>query len=1327
MQVALCAIVLHSGCLREFSTTCGNGGVCPPGLLCVDTDSTTVDGEICAVGTCGNGRLDPGESCDDSNNRAGDGCPADCAEPCGDGVRDPREACDDGNTDDRDGCSADCQSRDGMFRVSPPMVSFAAVEGDELPAAVRVTVHFEYVGDTVLVGYASGVPQPSWLSIAEGPTSDTAAELELRVTDTSAVGSRSTSVRLLISHQNSTGLETVDLPVSYNVARSTLAIEATPMTLAFTASPGDVGLPAQAVHVTFDGTRASLLSAPAWAAVSAPTAETSPVSFAVSIRDTSFQVGTELSDELVFRTTRGQLQRTASVRLTYHVVPPPDLAIQAAPGSLEFAAVAGGAVPPAQPVSVTFSGADVSVVSAPAWLTVARSTPVANPTTFSISVNSTSFAAGTTQSGDVVFRTSRGPSQRTTGVRVDYRLRSRPEVQFVAPYVGVAGRSNTVRIRGRGFATGGPVTVRIGQLEIGPVVPDGDTQITVAYPALPEGRYPVTLVDPTAIAPMSPELVIVAPPAFGYQAIAAPGVRKRILFDAERGAIYGVNRDDQDIEHFAYANHRWSVQPPHIVPLLTDIALAPDGRSLVVLDRNTINEMSLTDGRFAPVPRIDNPDPLCGGFFDQAVSANNGQLAVITDYVGCSGWPPNYLYDLRSRSLSRAFDIHNHVVAAASGDGSRIYAGSTSLHEPITSFDSLSRTFSSSTFDLELFAISVSENASRVITSYFGNHKVYGRSLVLTGNLPGGGVALASRDSTRAFIYVEDAGSARLEVYNLDGALQPDALYPLLGTVMLPDAANGAGSSHPPVAMTSNPDDTVVFISGDSKLLVVPVGSADNLSVQATPAALAFTAPARGPVPSSQSVDVMFNGTAVAVLSAPPWLTVSAPPGPLTSPASFAVTIDSTAFQGGTTLSGDIVFVTTRGMLQLTTTVHVDYRIGIVPDVWFVAPYVGIARRGGTVHVRGKGFQAPGGPVTISIGDVVIGPVVPDSDTQITLNYPGLPEGRYPVTVSSPPGIAPDQPELVIVTPHAFRYQALAAPGFRRIAYDAERQAIYALSRSDQRIDLLAYAGGLWSTRSSHVIPGLADIALMPNGRSLIVVTTDRVHEIALSDDLFTPVVRAENPAPSCGGFFDQLAAADDGKFFLVVKIPECSNSPISYLYDRLDRSLTGMGWLDSQVIVASGDGSRIYGITSGFIPQQPVMIFDALSSTLSRSSLEIDATALSVSGDASRVILQNSAVYSRSLMLLGELPLHGVALASRDSRRAFVYIDDVTGSRLEVYNLDGPLGADGHYPLLRTVTLPDSANGAGGSHAPVAMTSSLDDSAVFVSGDSKLLVVPVN
>ncbi|MBN1610776.1 MAG: DUF4215 domain-containing protein [Polyangiaceae bacterium] len=75
-------------------------------------------------GVCGNGLLEPHETCDDGNLESGDGCSRycnrergwDCPEPghacrplCGDGIRDVIEVCDDGNTVSGDGCSEDCQ------------------------------------------------------------------------------------------------------------------------------------------------------------------------------------------------------------------------------------------------------------------------------------------------------------------------------------------------------------------------------------------------------------------------------------------------------------------------------------------------------------------------------------------------------------------------------------------------------------------------------------------------------------------------------------------------------------------------------------------------------------------------------------------------------------------------------------------------------------------------------------------------------------------------------------------------------------------------------------------------------------------------------------------------------------------------------------------------------------------------------------------------------------------------------------------------------------------------------------------------------------------
>ena len=82
--------------------------------------------------SCGNGRLESQEECDDGNDQPGDGCTVDCrTEPgyvcpssggacrqvvCGDGAIEGDEECEDDDispTSD-DGCSADCQIEEGF-------------------------------------------------------------------------------------------------------------------------------------------------------------------------------------------------------------------------------------------------------------------------------------------------------------------------------------------------------------------------------------------------------------------------------------------------------------------------------------------------------------------------------------------------------------------------------------------------------------------------------------------------------------------------------------------------------------------------------------------------------------------------------------------------------------------------------------------------------------------------------------------------------------------------------------------------------------------------------------------------------------------------------------------------------------------------------------------------------------------------------------------------------------------------------------------------------------------------------------------------------------
>jgi len=307
-------------------------------------------------------------------------------------------------------------------------------------------------------------------------------------------------------------------------------------------------------------------------------------------------------------------------------------------------------------------------------------------------------------------------------------------------------------------------------------------------------------------------------------------------------------------------------------------------------------------------------------------------------------------------------------------------------------------------------------------------------------------------------------------------------------------------------------------------------------------------------------------------------------------------------------------------------------------------------------------------------------------------------------------------------------YQAIDAPSRRdRLVFDAARQAIYAVNTLDQELERFTFANGRWSAADPVVIPSLTDIALTPNGETLLVLDDAHVSDIALASGSFTPTLRATITDTFCGKFFDKLAAGDNNKAFIVTSFHQCSGFTSSVIYDTASHGLTNTTSLFQGTAAASADGSRIYAGSNGISPPSPVVIYTPQSNTFATSSVSVGLSAVSVSGDASRVILQNSTVYSRSLTLLGNLAPGGVAQVSRDASRAYVYLDDAPGPRLAVYDLNGALQAGAMFPLLRTIRLPHSANVTNGGFNAVTTATSLDDSQVFISGDRRLLVVPVN
>lgn len=72
------------------------------------------------------------------------------------------------------------------------------------------------------------------------------------------------------------------------------------------------------------------------------------------------------------------------------------------------------------------------------------------------------------------------------------------------------------------------------------------------------------------------------------------------------------------------------------------------------------------------------------------------------------------------------------------------------------------------------------------------------------------------------------------------------------------------------------------------------------------------------------------------------------------------------------------------------------------------------------------------------------------------------------------------------------------------------------------------------------------------------------------------------------------------------------------------------------------------------------------------------------------------------------------------------MYRDDGASPRIEVYDLTLPLQTGSLYQLTKTVNLPDSPNAAAGNYQSITLAQTSDGATVFVSGDSRILVVPV-
>jgi cysteine-rich repeat protein len=88
----------------------------------------------CTNNVCGDGKVGPGEGCDDGNQNDGDECTNDCAlATCGDGKVAPTEQCDDGNQDDTDAVHRRLHQRGLQRRLRAGATARSATTGSTTP------------------------------------------------------------------------------------------------------------------------------------------------------------------------------------------------------------------------------------------------------------------------------------------------------------------------------------------------------------------------------------------------------------------------------------------------------------------------------------------------------------------------------------------------------------------------------------------------------------------------------------------------------------------------------------------------------------------------------------------------------------------------------------------------------------------------------------------------------------------------------------------------------------------------------------------------------------------------------------------------------------------------------------------------------------------------------------------------------------------------------------------------------------------------------------------------------------------------------------------
>ncbi|WP_129641062.1 hypothetical protein [Peristeroidobacter agariperforans] len=414
---------------------------------------------------------------------------------------------------------------------------------------------------------------------------------------------------------------------------------------------------------------------------------------------------------------------------------------------------------------------------------------------------------------------SRMAAGSTATLPVSYQIS--PALLSVAPYVEVAGRSDTVVIRGQGLRAFNISGVRFGDTAATNVnVNTAGTELSATHPALAAGSYVIHLdsTNHTGEIPSNVALRVVDPVAFAATTLDHPSaatVVRSLSYDLERQALIVVSdAGGGSIAHYRYANGAWGA-PTQVGSGFLDAALSADGTQL----------FAITPAHFWPIDaatlavgtNIAAPSLATNSFLKNIVVGYDNR-SLITTSLTTSGSTQGYIYDPPTGILGLNGTALNNATPtmSASGAGAILSQGDSTLTSdvPVYLYATAANALSASTVSLRQNAVppAVNRSITRIVLN---GTKVYDGNFALLGTLPDttAGVVLKS-DGSRAYAYDTAAGGILVYDVSVD---RDEAAYTALGAVTPLAADPGPG-----LRMAITPDNGTLFVAGGTRIVVQP-------------------------------------------------------------------------------------------------------------------------------------------------------------------------------------------------------------------------------------------------------------------------------------------------------------------------------------------------------------------------------------------------------------------------------------------------------------------------------------------------------------------------